>query len=165
MKKIVLIFTLLTLTFGFQTFASTVKVSPLSSLLNTYFDIKNALVNSDGVTATAKAKELFIALDAVDVKALTPADIQVFTSLKAKLTEEAKAIAGAKDIAAQRTSFAKLSTDFYGLSKNVKISDQPIYYTYCPMTKNYWLSNDEVIRNPYFGKQMLTCGSVKETLI
>jgi hypothetical protein len=28
----------------------------------------------------------------------------------------------------------------------------------------YWLSTSEKIRNPYFGDQMLTCGSVKDEL-
>jgi hypothetical protein len=28
----------------------------------------------------------------------------------------------------------------------------------------FWLSDDEEIRNPYFGDKMLTCGSVTEKL-
>lgn len=165
MKKIILMVIMMTTLTGLQTFARSSNNSPLASLLSSYFDIKNALVNSDGAVAAARAKELLTAIDAVDVKTLTAADAQGFTPLKDKLTTAARGIAGAKDIAAQRASFAKLSADFYTLGKNVKISGQPVYYTYCPMTKNYWLSSDKEIKNPYFGNQMLTCGTVKETLI
>jgi hypothetical protein len=42
------------------------------------------------------------------------------------------------------------------------------YYEFCPMAFNnsgaYWLSDNAVIRNPYFGDKMLTCGSVEEEL-
>ncbi|WP_158796157.1 DUF3347 domain-containing protein [Pedobacter sp. L105] len=165
MKKIIFILTLLTTTFSLQTFATNSAASPLSALLNSYFDVKNALVNSDGIAAAAKSKELLATIEAVDVKNLSTDDAKVFLPLKEKLSVSAKAIAGAKDIAAQRSSFANLSTDFYALTKNVKISSTPVYYAYCPMTKNYWLSNDQVIKNPYFGKQMLSCGTVKDTLI
>jgi hypothetical protein len=32
------------------------------------------------------------------------------------------------------------------------------------MKKAYWLSGDKVIKNPYFGSAMLTCGTITETL-
>jgi hypothetical protein len=28
----------------------------------------------------------------------------------------------------------------------------------------YWLSSEAVIKNPYYGKAMLTCGKVTETI-
>jgi len=46
----------------------------------------------------------------------------------------------------------------------VKLSDAPLYQQYCPMKKSYWLSKDAAIKNPYYGKQMLTCGKVSDTL-
>jgi len=27
-----------------------------------------------------------------------------------------------------------------------------------------WLSKEEAVKNPYYGSQMLTCGSVQETI-
>jgi hypothetical protein len=32
------------------------------------------------------------------------------------------------------------------------------------MKKMYWLSSEAAIKNPYYGKMMLTCGSVTETI-
>jgi hypothetical protein len=33
---------------------------------------------------------------------------------------------------------------------------------YCPMVRGSWLQKDETIRNPYYGKGMLTCGEFKD---
>ena len=32
---------------------------------------------------------------------------------------------------------------------------------YCPMIRKPWLQKDGTIQNPYYGSQMLTCGSFK----
>ena len=43
--------------------------------------------------------------------------------------------------------------------------DNAIYIQRCPMVRGGeadWLSKEEKILNPYFGSQMLTCGSVIE---
>ena len=52
----------------------------------------------------------------------------------------------------------------FALAKDVKLTDQPIYHAYCHMKKVYWLSAEAGIKNPYYGKTMLTCGKVTETL-
>ncbi|RYG53246.1 MAG: DUF3347 domain-containing protein [Chitinophagaceae bacterium] len=44
-----------------------------------------------------------------------------------------------------------------------KLGDKPVYLQYCPMAKASWLSNENEIRNPYYGTAMLTCGEVKKT--
>ena len=44
----------------------------------------------------------------------------------------------------------------------------PVYIEFCPMANDnkggYWLSTEEKIQNPYFGKKMLKCGEVKATI-
>ena len=48
------------------------------------------------------------------------------------------------------------------------IATGKLYYQYCPMAFNnkgaYWLSNEEAIRNPYFGDKMLKCGLVERDI-
>lgn len=124
-----------------------------SQLLNSYYDIKNALVNSDAATASAKANEFIKASESINI-----------VTLKDKLISDAKLIATAKDIQAQRNYFASLSLNFYSLAKQIKLSDESIYQAYCPMKKMYWLSNEKEIKNPYYGKMMLTCGNVTDTI-
>jgi len=72
-------------------------------------------------------------------------------------------------IEAQRKSFSTLSDHIYKSIKAFGLGgDEIAYYEYCPMAFNneggYWLSDEEKIRNPYFGDKMLSCGEVKERL-
>jgi Cu(I)/Ag(I) efflux system membrane fusion protein len=47
---------------------------------------------------------------------------------------------------------------------NVKNIEPKIFVQKCPMANNnkgaFWLSINKEIRNPYYGEQMMTCGSV-----
>jgi Cu(I)/Ag(I) efflux system membrane fusion protein len=77
-------------------------------------------------------------------------------------------IQNASDLETQRTAFSTLSGNLYKSIKAYGLDGSTAYYDFCPMAFNnkggYWLSDQEKIRNPYFGDQMLTCGSVRETL-
>jgi hypothetical protein len=141
------------------TFSSGNKLSPL---LNLYLDVKDALVSSNADTAAAKASEFVQAINAVN--GLSDKEQAAFAPLKEKLLSAATAIAKTTDLAKQRAQFKGLSDNIYTLSKAVKLSEEPLYQDYCPMQKSYWLSKDAGISNPYYGKQMLTCGKVTDTL-
>jgi hypothetical protein len=136
--------------------------SNLSPLLNLYLDVKDALVNSDAATAATKAGEFAKAVNAVTD--LSADEQAAFKPLKEALLADAAAISKSTDLTAQRAAFKSFSDHVYALSKAVKISSDPLYQQYCPMKKSYWLSKDAAIKNPYYGKQMLTCGKVSDTL-
>lgn len=139
-------------------------VPGLSSLLTSYYQMKNALVNSDATTTSSKAGDFIKASNHVDMKAIPADKLNAFMPLLKKLVSAAEHIAGTKDINKQRDYLAGFSIDFYSLAKIVKLSDQPVYQAYCPMKKMYWLSNEKSIENPYYGKAMLTCGNITETI-
>ena len=80
------------------------------------------------------------------------------------LLKDATHISESKDIKHQREHFAPFSDNMIALAKTVKLSTAPVYQQYCPMKKASWLSNQQGIKNPYYGSAMLTCGSVKATL-
>ena len=140
------------------------KTTSLTQLLNSYYDVKNALVNSDAKTAATKAGDLVKALNAVNMKALSEADMNAFMPLQEKLAFDAKHISENNGIAEQREHFSSLSNNIYKLAKAVKLSAEPVYQEYCPMKKMYWLSSEAAIKNPYYGKAMPTCGKVTDTL-
>ncbi|MEO6358894.1 MAG: DUF3347 domain-containing protein [Ferruginibacter sp.] len=165
MKKIFFIvafFTTITVQYSFA--QDNTKTTSLTQLLNSYYDIKNALVSSDAKTAATKAGELVKALNAVDMKALSEADMNAFMPLQDKLAFDAKHISENNGIAEQREHFFSLSNNIYKLAKAVKLSAEPVYQAYCPMKKMYWLSSEAAIKNPYYGKAMPTCGKVTDTL-
>lgn len=136
----------------------------LSHLLDFYYNIKDALVNSNAVSADSGAVNFVNAIQKIDINLLTKTEREDFMSFKDQLIADAKNISQNKDLSKQRMNFASLSDDLYSLAKKVKLTTQPIYRDYCPMKKKYWLSSESKIRNPYYGKAMETCGSIKETL-
>jgi len=74
-------------------------------------------------------------------------------------------LASNSDIKAQRVLFSNLTTAFEPLLKGNIVKGE-IFKTFCPMANNggsYWFSNSSKIVNPYLGKDMATCGNVKET--
>nr|WP_121272013.1 DUF3347 domain-containing protein [Pedobacter schmidteae] len=161
MKKIFLVVALIATIWIKPGFAQS---SQTKALLTSYYDIKNALVNSDATLAASKATEFSKALGSVDMKSLPQAEMTTFMGFQDKLAFDAKHISETKDLSHQREHFANFSANLFKLAKAVKLTKEPVYYDYCPMKKSYWLSDNAAIKNPYFGKQMLTCGAVKETL-
>jgi hypothetical protein len=136
----------------------------VSTVMPVYFELKNALVNSDVVTASAKAGELVNAMKSSDFKSFNGNDPAPVFDLNSKIISAAGQMANTKDISEQRQFFAALSQDLFALAKRVKLSDQAVYQMYCPMKGSYWLSAESVVRNPYYGKAMLSCGSVTESI-
>ena len=165
MKKIFFIVVLLsTITVQYSFAQDNTKTTSLTQLLNSYYDVKNALVSSDAKTAATKAGDLVKALNAVNMKALSEVDMNAFMPLQEKLAFDAKHISENNGIAEQREHFSSLSNNIYKLAKAVKLSAEPVYQEYCPMKKMYWLSSEAAIKNPYYGKAMPTCGKVTDTL-
>ncbi|MBO9592910.1 MAG: DUF3347 domain-containing protein [Niabella sp.] len=140
-------------------------VSTLEPLYKAYFAINNALVQSDEKTAAQKAAQLSAAIKAVKMDALATNEHQVWMAVMGDLQKQAAALQSASGIEKQRAAFAPLSGTIYKL---IKASSLPykVYYNHCPMYKGgaNWLSNEQGIKNPYYGSRMLTCGSTKETL-
>lgn len=136
----------------------------LSSLLQQYYAIKDALVAGNVAKASADAASFSKSAEAIDAKTLSLAEQNVFKSLQGRLIADANTLSAAKDINKQREVFAILSNAMISVAKSVALSDKEIYVDYCPMKKTKWLSADKAIKNPYYGNSMLTCGNVAETI-
>lgn len=143
------------------------EINALNDVVNAYYDLKNALVKTDAKSASTSAKKMLSAIDAVKMESLTEKEhalwMKLMTDIKAKTTSIEKS----KDIESQRNQFSPLSQNMYSLVKSMK-SSTPIYYQHCPMANDgkgaNWLSKENVVKNPYYGNQMLTCGKVVETI-
>ena len=140
-----------------QSFAQDSLKTQSSSLLTSYYIIKDALIKGNGNAARINATEFLKAINEIEKTIIT-------AEHKSSLEYDAVAISRSNDINVQREKFASLSGNLFALAKIIKLSALPIYQMYCPMKKAVWLSDNKSIRNPYFGNAMLTCGSIKETL-
>jgi len=131
------------------------KDSNIAEVLNHYFHIKNALVESDLEKTQAAAGEF--------LKSSAERN-ETYEALESSLKE----MESAKSLEDQRFAFEKLSDEMYELLKASDSVGETVYRQYCPMAFNnqgaYWLSGEKEIMNPYFGDQMLHCGSVKEEI-
>lgn len=133
------------------------RAQPAEKLLPVYYAIHSALVNADTAAAADKAGVL------VQTAAAIPLNDAVRATL-AQLMINARKISATSDLDVQRIYFAALSQDLYTLTKTLRLSAHPIYRAYCPMKKAYWLSQTRAINNPYYGKAMLTCGNIADTI-
>lgn len=143
------------------------EVSQLKSVFNNYFAVKDALVKTDGNTASTKAKELLAAINGVKMETLKAEEHNTWMKVKKDLAFDAGHIAETKNAGQQRDHFTTLSKNMYELMKISKM-ETPIYYQNCPMFNDgkgaNWLSKENAIKNPYYGSQMLTCGKTVETI-
>ena len=151
---------------GTQTVDLKAQFAPI---LAAYYEIKNALVADNAVLAATKAKAMKTALDAIDTKKWTAKDRVFYEPLAKKLETDAEHIGdNAKKIDHQREHFITLSNNITSVTKTLKINAETTYLQFCPMANDgkgaFWLSQENKVKNPYYGKSMLTCGSVKETL-
>lgn len=138
--------------------------SSAKSIVAGYLQIKNALANDDGPGAADGGQALADAISHMDTASLNDKEKKAFTDVADDIKENAEhcRIHG-KKIEHQREHFEMITEDMYSLVKSLPLT-QPLYYDYCPMKKYNWLSESKEIRNPYFGKKMPDCGSVKEVI-
>lgn len=143
----------------------------MNNVLNAYFDLKDAFVASDTSKVNVDAIHLQNLLDSLKLDEVQKFDSLGFASINGRpgdVAAEIAAMLGEKELEKKRESFEMVSNAFYDMVRVIKPTGATIYYQYCPMAFNdkgaYWLSNADSIMNPYFGKKMLTCGEVKETL-
>lgn len=144
-------------------------LSPTKRIVTEYLSLKNALTKDDDKTAAQTGKSLVEAISAVDKASLSTEQSKVFTDIADDAKEHAEHIgANAGNIKHQREHFETLSQEIYDLVKSGGSPSQKLYYDNCPMYNNgkggNWLSETKEIQNPYLGKGMPTCGSIKEEL-
>lgn len=137
----------------------------LSQLLDSYLRIKDALASDNKNAANAAAAIMLKDLGAVNMKIMTVEQHTFFMELNEKMNSDVSQIASLKSMEAMRTHFESLSNTVYSMVKTFHLYDSgPVYQQYCPMKKVYWLSKEQIIKNPYYGKEMLSCGKLTETL-
>ncbi|WP_276485838.1 DUF3347 domain-containing protein [Paraflavitalea pollutisoli] len=143
-----------------------------AELLNAYYGVKDALVASDTAKARAAALSLASASEGLKISEIQGDSTGMITSsaqsYMANISATAKVLADSKGLGEQRKQFEMIADAIYSLTRTVKYSGEKVYWQYCPMAFNdkgaYWVSREAEILNPYFGDEMLHCGSVEDSL-
>ncbi|WP_069659876.1 DUF3347 domain-containing protein [Arcticibacter eurypsychrophilus] len=127
--------------------------SKVKQVYNSYIQLKNALFNANVVQVKSAALTLKTALTAV--ASSKGADLSI-------------KMASVSSLEVQRGLLTPLSAEVEKIIKGSKLSSGIVYKQFCPMANNgdggYWLASESTIKNPYYGDQMSSCGSVKEEI-
>jgi len=146
-------------------------LAAMQQLLKNYYAVKDALVKSDAAEAKMNAALLSKSVINVSIVSLKVNDPTIYATAAESLhiiQTSSETLAQTNSLQTQREVFETLSDHIYDLVRTTKPSGIAAYKQYCPMAFNdkgaYWLSDTSHIQNPYFGKKMLICGEVQETL-
>lgn len=125
-----------------------------NDVFQSYLIMKDAMVKTDAKATQESAMKL-------------NQNLVAFKAKKQMITLSQK-IASETDMEKQRTAFLNLSIMMIELTKTQKLKSGAAYVAYCPMADNdnggFWLTDENAIRNPYFGDKMMKCGKIKETI-
>jgi uncharacterized membrane protein len=120
-----------------------------ASIVDPYLKIQQALADDSMDGVKANAGEIATASASLGAPAM-------------RIDTAAVQLASATEIADARTKFATLSeaVDDYMTGLHLK-APEGVRVAVCPMVQKPWLQKGDAIENPYYGKEMLTCGSFR----
>ena len=125
-------------------------MQPVKSVYDDYLKIQTALAGDSTTGVAENATAIAKAVQGDSMK-----------MLPAAVAAEAEALAKAKDLKAARAAFKPLSDSLIKYLADHKASDAYVL-VYCPMADASWLQADKKVANPYLGKEMPTCGEIKQ---
>lgn len=111
-------------------------------VLDAYTTVSTALAADDLNAALKAAKEL-----STEARAEYP-----------ELARNAAALATSDSLKTAREKFRAVSKDAIKLAEG----KAGFFIMTCPMAKADWVQKDAQVANPYYGSEMLRCGSVKK---
>ncbi len=139
----------------------------LEDLAQAYLRLKVAFVKTDAQSAANFAQAFNEQLSNVDMK-LVSGDAHMYWMGQMKaLDAHSKKITTLEDVKKQRRQFQYISDAMINTLKAFG-PDTKLYVEHCPMAFDGegadWLSSESIIRNPYFGSEMMSCGDVVDSL-
>jgi membrane fusion protein, copper/silver efflux system len=142
-------------------------IAQLDGLYSSYLSIQKGLSEDNLKQAKKALKGLEGELKIVDMALLSDSDAHMaWMTQLSDINNSVKRLKGQRKIKGFRDEFLNFSTTMIHLSSTFGTSATLFVYN-CPMANNnkggQWLQNEKGTKNPFYGAQMLKCGSlVKE---
>lgn len=141
----------------------------LGRLVRAQFELVRALAGDDPEAARTAALAVDEALHAVNGRALEGAtDRAAWNEAAQAMHQGLSQLAVALELGGQRQHFESFSNALTEAVQVFGIEDAgPVYRAMCPMVQGregYWLQDEELVANPYYGAAMLRCGEIVETI-
>ncbi|WP_456377005.1 DUF3347 domain-containing protein [Lutibacter sp.] len=146
--------------------ATTQKNSATSAIIDSYLQIKNALVKDNKDGAAKGGTMMLTAFADFDMSQLNDTQHKEYMEILEDAKEQAEHIVKSP-IDHQREHFENLSVDVNDLIALLG-TDKTLYQSKCPMAGEgegaIWLSEYKEIKNPFFGSKMISCGNVEKQI-
>lgn len=146
--------------------ATSEKNSATTAILDSYLQIKNALVSDDKEGAATAGTALLAAFSAFDMESLSEEQHTEYMDIIEDAKEQAEHIVKSP-IEHQREHFEGLSMDINDLVALLG-TEKTLYQDFCPMANGgkgaVWLSESEEIKNPFYGTKMIDCGKMQNKI-
>jgi superoxide dismutase len=140
----------------------------IDTFYGSYLKLKNSLIKSDTIAANKAAQELKFILELVPEPAMKKIAADAWKNHKKGYNKNLTEFLQVKDIEEKRSYFSHVSEILYCTFKSFDLGIDNVHVAYCPMAFDnkgaYWLTESHEIRNPYFGNEMLKCGTIEEIL-
>jgi len=133
----------------------------MSTVLDRYFNLKDALVNSDAEQAKSAAKQLKDEAEGVQRHGINEETMALWIAFRTVIEENSEEISQLDDVDDQRYRFEYISDSMIEMVDNFDPVGYELFHQSCPMVRGgtaEWLSREEQIRNPYHGDRMMNCG-------
>ena len=125
-------------------------MEPVKSVLDHYLKIQTELTKDSIKGVDENSSAIAKAVKGDTMKMLSP-----------EVAKQAETLAATKDLKAARAAFKPLSDSLIKYLADHKAGIGTYHQAYCPMANASWLQTGKEIQNPYYGKEMLDCGELK----
>jgi len=135
----------------------------VAAVLDRYFDLKDALVESDAEKAKEKAEALASEAESVEPQDLNEETTALWLAFSEIVINSSNEMIPLGDVDDQRYHFEYVSEAMIAMVETFRPVGYSIYHQSCPMVRGGsadWLSREEQIANPYHGDRMMRCGEV-----
>lgn len=124
-------------------------MEPVKSVYDHYLKIQTDLASDSLKGVSEEANAIAKAVEGDSMKMLPET-----------VAKQAEILAKTSDLKSARTAFKPLSDSLIKYLADRHAKDAYVE-VYCPMADANWLQADKNVNNPYLGKEMPTCGEIK----
>jgi membrane fusion protein, copper/silver efflux system len=140
----------------------------LKPIFENYLEMKDALTNDNLEAAKKSGNNLLKSVENVNMALFTGESHNIWMGFSTELKTSLEHLGHFKTLEELRKAFLQVSNSIINLESTFNPNDKPLNVLHCPMANNNkgadWLSASKEVRNPYYGKSMLTCGEVSKEL-
>lgn len=140
----------------------------LKPIFAEYLKLTNALTNDNLEEAKINGVNLLKAVEAVNMSLFSGESHKVWMDISAEFKNALQHVKHFKNLGEIRKALNQISESVINMEMAFKPNSETLYVIHCPMANNNqggdWLSTSKEVKNPYYGKAMLTCGEVSKEI-